>query len=238
MTGSLCDRLTARMGPSERAWLDDALSRVAADPDAIAVLFAAAGRGVGRSPLEEGADPGDPHAWTLDDAARVLLLAAVGPGANEHVGPLYRHGDTAERRAVLRALDTVDVGDAGVPLVEDALRTNDPRLVAAGLGAYALRRLPDSAVEHAVLKFVFMGIPLPQIDRLDERLTPRLSRMLAAFVHERVAAGRDVSPEVWPLIARHPPAAELAAIEAELEHAEPARRRAARAALAQREAHA
>ena len=39
--------------------------------------------------------------------------------------------------------------------------------------------------------------------------------MLAAFVHERVAAGRDVPAEVWDVIDRHPPADELAAIEAE-----------------------
>ena len=45
--------------------------------------------------------------------------------------------------------------------------------------------------------------------------------MLAAFVHERVAAGRDIPAEVWTVIDRHPPDAELAAIEAERASATP-----------------
>ena len=40
--------------------------------------------------------------------------------------------------------------------------------------------------------------------------------MLAAFVHERVAAGRDVPAEVWIVIDQYPHAEEIAAIEAEL----------------------
>ena len=40
--------------------------------------------------------------------------------------------------------------------------------------------------------------------------------MLGAFVHERVAAGRDVPAEVWTVIDRYPPAEEIAAIEGEL----------------------
>ena len=38
--------------------------------------------------------------------------------------------------------------------------------------------------------------------------------MLGAFVHERVAAGRDVPAEVWTVIDKYPPAEEIAAIEA------------------------
>ena len=53
--------------------------------------------------------------------------------------------------------------------------------------------------------------------------------MLAAFVHERVAAGRDVPAEVWIVIDQYPPAEEIAAIEAELESAFEDRRAAAAA---------
>ncbi len=58
--------------------------------------------------------------------------------------------------------------------------------------------------------------------------------MLAAFVHERVAAGRTVPADVWPVIDRFPPEDELAEIVAELDHPVAERREAARAALALR----
>jgi hypothetical protein len=79
-----------------------------------------------------------------------------------------------------------------------------------------------------------VGIPLGGLDGLDARITPHVSRMLAAFVHERVAAGRTVPADVWPVIDRYPPEGELAEIAAELDHPVAERREAARAALALR----
>ncbi len=216
------------------AWLDESLAAVAADPAAVRSRFPAAGRKVGRGPLDPGAEPGDLFAWTLDDAARTLLLAATGDAAAAEAPGLYRHGDAAERRGVLRALGEVPVGDAGIPIVEDALRTNDMRLVAAAMGPYALARLDDDAVAQATLKCVFMGIPIDRIEGLADRATPEMARMLAGFVHERIAAGRDITADVWPFIDRHPPAGELAAIEAEVDSPVLERRTAALGALARR----
>jgi len=229
----LHSRLALRLGSAERDWLEVALRRVHDDPAAISVLFPAAGRGVGRRSLDESEDH-NLNAWTVDDAARALLLDSLGPRAVLHIGVLYRHGDVAERRGVLRALPLLELGDQAAPLVEDAVRTNDPRLVSAALGPYAFDHLSDAAVEHAVLKCVSMGIRVSDLDGLDKRVTPELSRMLAAYAHERIAAGRNVDADVWPLIDRHPPAQQLAAIGAELEHDDPFRRRAAREALADR----
>ncbi len=226
--------LRGRIDDAASAWLDESLAAVAADPAAIGARFPAAGRKVGRGPLDPDAEPGDLFAWTVDDAARTLLLAAAGEAAAAEAPGLYRHGDAAERRGVLRALAHVDVGDAGTALVDDALRTNDMRLVAAAMGPYALARLDDDAVAQATLKCVFMGIPIGRIDGLADRATPEMARMLAGFVHERIAAGRDISPEVWPFIELHPPADELAAIEAEVDSPVLERRTAALGALAMR----
>jgi hypothetical protein len=223
-----------RSDPAGVAWLDESVAAVAADPTAVRSLFAAAGRKVGRGPLHPDDEPGDLFTWTVDDAARVVLLAAMGRAAADEIPALYRHGDAAERRGVLRALAVVPVGDAGLPIVEDALRTNDLRLVAAAMGPYALGRLDDAALAQAVLKCVFMGIPVGRIDGLDRRATPDMARMLAGFVHERIAAGRDIPGDVWPLIDRHPPPESIAAIEAEVDSTVPERRNAALAALALR----
>lgn len=227
--------LAARLAASARRWLEDARGEVGRDPGALATIFPAVARAVGRAPLDPAARAGDVHAWTVDAAARTLLLVALGPAAGGELPLLYRHGDTAERCAILRALAFLPVADAvGVPLVEDALRTNDLYLIAAALGPYALARLDDTALVQAVLKCVFVGVPLAGLAGLDERATPELAGALARYAQERVAAGREVPAEVWPLIDRFPPPVALAAIEADLTCPVPARRRAARGALAGR----
>ena len=75
-------------------------------------------------------------------------------------------------------------------------------------------------------------MPIAPLDGLPARATPETARMLAAFVHERVAAGRDIPAEVWTVIDRHPPVDELAAIEAERASRYADRREAAERALA------
>ncbi len=214
----------ARADAQARRWLEQVRGEVARDPGAIATIFPAVARAVGRGPLDPGARAGDVHAWTVDAAARTLLLVALGPTVGGEIAPLYRHGDAAERCAILRALAFLPVEDVvGVPLVEDALRTNDLYLIAASLGPYAFTRLDDAALVQAVLKCVFVGVPLAGLAGLDERATPELAGALARYAQERVAAGRDVPGEIWPLIDRFRPLPELTAIEAELTRARRAR---------------
>jgi hypothetical protein len=223
--------LWRRTTPAQWAWLDEARRAVTATPEMIGARFPAVGRKVGRGPLDPAADADDLHAWRVDDAGRTLLLLALGDRVGSQLASLYQHGDAAERRGVLRGLALLPVGGAAVWLVEDAIRTNDPRLIAAALGPYALAHLDDLTLSHAVLKCVFSGVPLAGLDGLNARVTLGMARMLASYAHERIVAGRSVAPEVWPIIVRYPPVAELAAIESELDHPVAARRQAAAAAL-------
>ncbi len=174
------------------AWLEKALHDVAADATALRTVFPGVGRRVGRGPSET---PGR----TVDDLARVELLKAA-PGAAAEMPDLYRHGDAAEKRAVLFGLSVVDTGDAGVELVADALRTNDPRLVTAAMGEYAATHLGDAAYRHGVLKCVFMGIPLAAVAGLDRRTDEELLRMMRSFAAERTAAGREVPADLRTLL--------------------------------------
>ena len=226
MVGWLEQQLADTSSAEARAWLDAARAEIAREPAAIRRLFPAAGRHVGRASLGEDDDP---WSWTVDDAARALLLAAHPDPASE-IDELYRHGDTRERRAILRAVGMLDI-DA-THLLLDALRTNDTDLIAAALSN--ARALGDDDLAQAVLKCVFVGLDITRIQGLNERVTPHLSRMLADFAHERIAAGRTVPAQVWPLIERYPPADRLEAIERELDSPVAERRDAARAALAER----
>ncbi|WP_410811315.1 EboA domain-containing protein [Micromonospora sp. 067-2] len=190
------DSLRAALrGVPDPDWLDTALRRVAAEPTAIIRLFAAAGRRCGRAALPDAPD------WTADDAARVLLLTALPVEHAAYVDALYRHGDAGERRAVLRALPLLPIGSAGVPLLHDAIRTNDTRLVAAALGPYA-RHLDPAAWRQAVLKCVFSGVPLNAVADLDTRADTELAAMLAALAAERHAAGRELPADATDLLDR------------------------------------
>jgi len=179
----------------------DAIAQVASDPDTIDRHFPAAARTAAR----EGLDA---------DAAREALLLAV-PGDTAYVSAvvtrLYDHGDAAERRAVLLALPALDapervnaIGDAALPIVRDALRTNDTRLVAAALGPYAAAHLDDDAWRQAVLKVLFTGIPVEQVAGLADRADEELARMVRDYADEREAAGRVVPPDARTVLALSP----------------------------------
>jgi hypothetical protein len=192
-TMTLDDLRAALSAVPGRPWLDDALARVRTDPDAAGPLFARAERKLGREPLAAGS------AWTAGRAGRALLLAELAdPG---RIVTLYHQGDAAERLAVLAALPLLDVGDAGVPLLLDALRTNDTRLVAAALGPYAAH-LDAATWRQGVVKCVFMGIPLSAVDRLDDRADQQLAEMLGALATERAAAGRRLPDDALALLNR------------------------------------
>ncbi|KQX61189.1 EboA domain-containing protein [Streptomyces sp. Root1310] len=137
------------------------------------------------------------------EAARVLLLRAARPDAAA-VARLYDHGSGAERRAVLLALPHLPLTPGqGVALVEDALRANDTRLVAAAVGPYAAAHLSAHAWRHAVLKCLFTQVPLAAVAGLADRARGdgELARMLADFAAERTAAARPVPDDLHHALA-------------------------------------
>jgi hypothetical protein len=167
-----------------QAWLATARQQPLAE------VFPAVTRAVGREQLADD--------WTADQAVRALLL--VGVPAKDVVD-VYRFGDAAEKLAVLKALSALEsIDDAALPIIEDAIRTNDQRLLAAALGPYATKWLPQAAFRQAVLKCVFSGVPLEAIDGLPARQDDELIRMMKDFAAERTAAGRVIPTDLKPYL--------------------------------------
>ncbi|MEU5881430.1 EboA domain-containing protein [Spirillospora sp. NPDC047279] len=195
--------LVERLSVGAAAWLHESCALVARDPDVLARRFPAAGRRCGRGPLGSPVPALD--GWTVDDAVRAVLLGALpadGADLAAEAGGVYHHGDAAEKRGVLRALDVLGTGPDAVPLVRDALRSNDTRLIAAALGAFAAEHLDGDAWRHGVLKCVFLGMPLATVAGLDLRADAELNRMLRDLARERMAAGRPVPDDVRLVLAR------------------------------------
>lgn len=175
--------------------LQERMARVRREPTSIRTVFPALAREVAR-----------------DDAVRVTVLEVLGevladdrPRLLAEVRDLYHYGDADERRAVLLALHLLPVGDDARDLVDDGLRTNDTRLVAAAVGPYGARVLDDAAWRQAVLKCLFTGVPLSAVHRLDDRLDTDLLAMVSAFAAERTAAGREIPGDARDLLDRHAP---------------------------------
>ncbi|MEU9430977.1 EboA domain-containing protein [Streptomyces sp. NPDC048252] len=225
------EELSARLGSEAAAWLGAALAdaRDAAPPDqdlaepparitaSLDVPAPEPPAGNAVPPARDATSRRGVPTWELRfaaagrmcagpeaaEAARVLLLRTARPGAAA-VARLYDHGSGAERRAVLLALPHLPLTPGqGVALVEDALRANDTRLVAAAVGPYAAAHLPAHAWRHAVLKCLFTQVPLAAVAGLADRARGdgELARMLADFAAERTAAARPVPDDLHHALA-------------------------------------
>ncbi|MFJ4466139.1 EboA domain-containing protein [Streptomyces sp. NPDC089424] len=191
--------LASHLPGAARAWLDQALAEAAAHPGTHGPISVWELR-----IAEAGRRCGDEHA----DAARVLVLHAAGADPDS-LARVYRQGTGAERRAVLHALPHLVAGPEGLPLIEDALRTNDTRLVAAAVGPYAARHLDAHNWRHAVLKCLFTGVSVDSVADLERRANgdTELARMLGDYATERTAAGRAVPEDLHRVLALTDPAA-------------------------------
>jgi L-ribulose-5-phosphate 3-epimerase len=191
----------------DHPWLVEAEQKVRREPASIATLFPAVGRKVGRAPLRPETDPQGLVHGTVDDLARTRLLTVLAevlepPLLATEIAQLYRYGDDAERRGVLRGLATMPAVTVptGLELVKDALRANDIRLVAAAMGDFAAKHLDDHNWRHGVLKCLFVGVPLAAVSDVDRRTDGELLRMVADYAEERRAAGREVPSDALTLL--------------------------------------
>ncbi|MCD4532688.1 EboA domain-containing protein [Nocardioides sp. cx-169] len=190
--------LRAALLPDAVEALDDMLVDLAADPTRLGRIFPAAARRTAR-----GQVAGTDH--RVEDAVRVELVGAAAsrlspPDLLAELQAVYRYGDADEKRAVVLSLGAVDdQGIDGSEVLLDALRTNDVRLVAAAMGAHA-DRLSTHDWRHAVLKCLFVGVPLAVVAGLATRADDELAAMVRRYVEERRAAGRSVPEDALKLL--------------------------------------
>ncbi|MGB3787861.1 MAG: EboA family metabolite traffic protein [Phormidesmis sp.] len=147
-----------------------------------------------------------PSDWSLDQAGRTLLLLSL-PAEEAHqyqalVEKLFSTADVSEQIALYQSLPLLPYPHLFVARAAEGLRTS----ITAVFNAIALNNpFPGDYFEalpwnQMVLKAVFVDSPLHLIQQLDKRANPELARMLSDYAHERWAAKRQVTPELWRLI--------------------------------------
>jgi hypothetical protein len=213
--GDLLHRwLTARLAPDAAGWLESATERVRGSVGDRALFFAIgeAPRRVGRDRLApEPAElseattsrPGwDPRDWTLDGATRVrLLLEGAGDAAAfvRRLEMLCNAAEVGELVAFYRGLPLYPDPARYVLRAAEGVRSNI-RLVfeaVAHRNPYPSEHFGETAWNQMVLKALFVGSRLDRIVGIDARANAVLAQMLRDYAHERWAAKRVISPELW-----------------------------------------
>ena len=106
-------------------------------------------------------------------------------------------------------------------------------MVAAQIGKSSLiHPAQDIKGNSAWDKALFVGSTLHPIQGLDQRTNPPLMRMLSDYAHERWAAGRPVTPELWRCVGPHADDEALADLQRVLATGSAVERKAAALALA------
>jgi hypothetical protein len=179
----------------------------------------------------------DPRGWSVDQAARILiLLHAGGAGAQfaARFAQLCRTADVAEAIALYRGLPLYPAPELLEAQAAEGTRTNMRAVfeAVAHRSPYPKEQFAENRWNHMVLKALFVGSTLHPIQGLDARANPTLARMLCDYAHERWAAGRPVSPELWRCVGPWADAEALADLQRVLATGDATERSAAALALA------
>ncbi len=211
----LAQWLSSRLKPESMQWLREKAAALKADASgkAFFAIFSAAARHAGKETLALSATdlafaqdlvPGwNPANWTCIEAARAHILLALPYEPAENYA-----------RILDQALETADLGETlalqkSLPLLPHPLKHYDRACLGARSNMKAVfeavaldnpfpaRYFDEGAWNQLVLKAIFVEAPLRRIYGIDERANPILARMLVDYAHERWAAGRVITPELW-----------------------------------------
>ncbi len=198
--------LEGRFPECER-FFERAARDLAGAPDlSFRVLFASVPRRLGTAaaqtlpvqpPLESSLAT-RPHC-TVTDYARLWLIRQALPqiATAEQAGwllQLLEAGEMGEQVSILRTLSLLPEPARFLEAGVQACRTNARDVFEAIVceNPFLVEHFPPLNFNQAIMKAIFMEVPLARVERLEQRITPELSRMAAGYVSERRAAGRPV----------------------------------------------
>ena len=242
--------LEKRLEAEAFGWLDQTCRALeeGAPERKLFLAYSGAPRRTGNDPLapdaaerEEAvhARPGwDPSMWTVEQAARPLLLLSLPEVDAESfratIDKLCISADLNELVAFYQALPLLPHPGIHVDRCREGLRTNMTAVfrAIAHHNPYPCEELSEAAWNQMVLKALFVGAGLDPIVGIDERANPALARMLCEYAHERWSAGRPINPQLWRCVGPHADDAALADLERALKEGDAATREAVLATLA------
>lgn len=215
---------------SAATWLDESLAKLAEDSSdrLFFKLFSLAPRKLGKDDLQltdddlsaaDAARSGwDPHLWSVDQAGRILLLLRSESDAETFFArceQLFITADVGELVALYRGLPLYPGQQQFTRRGAEGIRTNMKSVfeAVAHHNPFPAEQFDEAAWNQMVLKALFIESPLWPIQGIDQRANPTLREMLINYAHERWAAHRPVSPELWRCVGPHADEAALGDLE-------------------------
>ena len=220
--------VVARSSAAAADWFLGQIERLKSSPTEKDIYLALgyATRKLGKSDLELKAEERaaaaaarphwDPSDWSVDQAARIVFVLAGQTRDNKafktRLETLFNTADVWELIAFYRGLPLYPNATEHVARAREGTRSAMQPIfeAVAHRTPFPMEQFDENAWNHMVLKALFIGSKLAPILGLDERANPRLMRMLCDYAHERWAAQRPVSPELWRCVGLH---ADAAAVE-------------------------
>lgn len=212
--------LDRHISPDAKTWFSERLDKVSAgDEKALFLTFGMIPRKLGKADLElseldqaaglKVRPRWNPRYWTVDQAARTRLVLALAARPLEEfvtlLDKLFDSGEVGELVALYQALPVLPHQGAHAARTSEGTRTNIKSVfcAVAHFNPYPAEHLEENRWNQMVLKSLFIDVPLWPIVGLDERSNSTLAQMLVDYAHERWAAGRTVSPELWRCVGPH-----------------------------------
>ncbi|MFK7856694.1 MAG: 3-dehydroquinate synthase [Granulosicoccus sp.] len=145
----------------------------------------------------------DPSEWTVDNAARCLILTTLfADNATRFYslfGDLCATAELNEAIALYRCTSVIPADPAMDQPLGAGLRTHIRAIfeAIAHRNPYPAAHFDQHRWNHMVLKTLFIDSHLWPIQDLDRRANAELASILCDYAHERWAAKRAVTPELW-----------------------------------------
>ena len=174
-----------------------------------------------------------PDTWTVDQATRILFLLLLPHNTAEaHYEAVFDVFDTAdmgEQAALFASFPLLPFPSQYKALAAEGIRTNMTVVLEAIAlhNPYPAEFLEENAWNQLFLKCTFTDRPLYKIHGINLRENQELARIISDYAHERWAAGREVTPEIWCPVGPYFSESHLSDCQRLLEHTLPIQQEAA-----------
>lgn len=145
----------------------------------------------------------DPSHWSIDTAARCLVITTLQQQQGEKFHSLFKelckNAELKESIAFFQCTAVLLQHDELDTIIGSGLRTHIPAIfqAIAYQNPYPKLYFTQNRWNHMLLKALFIDSELWPIQGVDERANEELALVLCDYAHERWAARRRVTPELW-----------------------------------------